>query len=163
VNECLNEVLRVRPLEGRPSRPYIEFGGQVTYRENGSPDRVVVSLREGETSKLGLQASPYCPIIIARSGMVIIIVLLPRRNVAWHDAIVSVMTALLARWWFTNYPVRCSLVVAFVVISCPLGGSVAAVKEQVASPGSSIAFAGRDDSGFDPGVRGRGPQWPSQS
>jgi hypothetical protein len=41
------------PLEGRPGRPYIEFGefgGQVIYRERGSPDRVVVSLREGETS-----------------------------------------------------------------------------------------------------------------
>ena len=36
------------PLEGRPGHPYIESRGQVTYREIGSPDRVVImSLREG--------------------------------------------------------------------------------------------------------------------
>ena len=36
MDEYLNEVLRVRPLVGRHGRPYIEFGGQVTYRERFS-------------------------------------------------------------------------------------------------------------------------------
>jgi hypothetical protein len=58
------------PLEGRPGHPYIEFGGQVTYRERGSPDRMVVSLREGEANKLGLQASLSCPSISAYPDMV---------------------------------------------------------------------------------------------
>jgi hypothetical protein len=41
------------PSEGRPSRPYIEFGGQVTMERWVLLTRVVESLREGEASKLG--------------------------------------------------------------------------------------------------------------
>ena len=41
------------PLEGRPGRPYIESGARShTYREIGSPDRVIVSLREGKLVNL---------------------------------------------------------------------------------------------------------------
>jgi hypothetical protein len=84
------------PLEGRPDHPYIEFGGQVTYRERGSPDRVVVSPRKGEACKLGLQASPSCHGVITCPGMVIVMVLLPCCGVAWRDAIVPIVTTLLA-------------------------------------------------------------------
>jgi hypothetical protein len=38
VNEGLNEVSRVRPLEERPSSPHIEFRGQVTCGKMGSPN-----------------------------------------------------------------------------------------------------------------------------
>jgi hypothetical protein len=65
-----------------PGHPYIEFGGQVIYRERGSPDRVVMSLREGEASKLGLQASLSCPGISTGPGMVVVVVLPPRRSMA---------------------------------------------------------------------------------
>ena len=60
------------PLEGRPGHPYIESGGQVTYRERGSLDRVVVSL-QGRSS---------CPGVSARSGTVVVMVLLPCRGMA---------------------------------------------------------------------------------
>jgi hypothetical protein len=39
-----------------------------------------------------------------------------------------IMTALLARWWFTNFLARRDLVVAFVIVSCSLGGIVATVR-----------------------------------
>ena len=45
------------PLGGSPGHPYVEFGGQVTYREIGSPDRVVVSLREGKLAILACKES----------------------------------------------------------------------------------------------------------
>jgi hypothetical protein len=67
---------------------------------------VVVSPKEGKTSKLGLQACLSCPGVSAHSGMVFIVVLLPCRGMAWHDATVPVMTVLLAWWWFTNYVLR---------------------------------------------------------
>jgi hypothetical protein len=47
-----NEVSRVYPLGRELGHPYIKSGGQVTYRERGYPDRVVVSLREGKLVKL---------------------------------------------------------------------------------------------------------------
>ena len=64
--------------------------------ERGSPDRVVVSLREGETSKLGLQGRLSCPGVSARPGMVVVVVLLPRHDMVWRDATVLVVTAMLA-------------------------------------------------------------------
>ena len=76
------------PLEWWPGFLYIECGGQVTCGERGSPDRVVVNLREGEISKLGLQATLSCPGIMARSGMVVVVILFARHGVAWHVAIV---------------------------------------------------------------------------
>ena len=84
------------PIEWWPGSRYILCGGLVTCGERGSPDRVVVSPREGEASKLGLQASTSCPSVSACFGMVIVVVLLPRRGVAWRDTIVPIMTALLA-------------------------------------------------------------------
>ena len=86
------------PLNGSPGRPYIESEGSVTYRERGSPDRAVVSLREGKTSKLGLQGRSSCLGISARPGMVVVTVLCPRHGMAWYDATVLVVMALLARW-----------------------------------------------------------------
>jgi hypothetical protein len=127
------------PLERRPGRPYIESGGQVTYRERGSPDQVVVSLSEGETSKLVLQRRPSYPSISARPGIVVIMVLFPRRSMAWCGATVPVVTALSARWWFTNHPERCEHVMAFVIISHSSWGVVALVWEQVPALGSSAA------------------------
>jgi len=62
------------PLEWSPSSLYIESGRQVTCGERSSPTLVVVSLREGEISKLGLQASLSCPGIVARSGMVVVVI-----------------------------------------------------------------------------------------
>ena len=97
-----------------------------------------------------------CPSIIARSGMAVVVVLLPRRDVAWRDDTVSVVTALLTRWWFTNCPARRGLVVAFIIASCSPGGVVATVREQVAAPGSLAAFAGCDADGLDLRLRGRG-------
>jgi hypothetical protein len=84
------------PLEWRPGSPYIESGGQVTCGERGSPDRVVVSLREGDISLLGLQASLSYPGIMARSGLVIIVILFACRGLAWRDATVPAVVALLA-------------------------------------------------------------------
>jgi hypothetical protein len=46
--DCPNEVSRVRPLGRVPRLPLYRVWGHVTYREIGSPDRVVVSLREGK-------------------------------------------------------------------------------------------------------------------
>ena len=72
------------PLEWWPGFLYIECGGQVTCGERGSPDRVVVNLREGEISKLGLQATLSCPGIMARSGMVVVLILFTRRGPQRH-------------------------------------------------------------------------------
>ena len=58
--------------------------------------------------------------------------------------------ALLERRWFANCPVRRDLAVAFVIVFCSSGGVVVTVREQVAAPGSSVAFAGRDVDGLDP-------------
>jgi hypothetical protein len=71
---------------------------------------------------------------------------------ACHDATVLAMTTLLSWWWFTNYIATRDLVVAFVIVSCSLGGVVVIVWEQVAAPESSIAFAGHSASGLDPGL-----------
>jgi hypothetical protein len=89
------------PLERSPGHPYIEFGGQVTYKDRA------------RGSKLGRQVCLSCPSINACPDMVIIVVLPPRHSVAWCDAIVPVMMALLARWWFVNCPARRGLTVAF--------------------------------------------------
>jgi hypothetical protein len=72
--------------------------------ESGSPNQVVMSLREEEASKLGLQVSPSCPSVSACSGMVVVVVFIPHHGKAWHDATVSVVMTMLARWWFTDCP-----------------------------------------------------------
>jgi len=90
---------------------------------------VVVSLREGEASKFGLQASLSFPSVSAHPGMVVLVVLPPCHSLAWHDPTVSVVMALLARWWFTNYPAGRGLVVVFVIVSCSPDGVVATVRE----------------------------------
>jgi hypothetical protein len=138
------------PLDGRLGRPFIESGGHVTYGERGSSNRVVVSPRKGQASKLSLQASPSCPDVIAHPGMVFVVVLIQCRGVACHDATMPVMTALLAQWWLINCPARRDLAVAFVIISCSLSGVVASAREQIAAPGSLAAFACHDTSGLDP-------------
>jgi hypothetical protein len=95
----------------------------------GSLDRVVVSLREGETSKLGLQERPSCLGVSARLGVVVFMVLFPRCSIAWHDATLPVVTALLAWWWFANCLARQELVVASIIISCSPDGVVAIVRK----------------------------------
>ena len=114
-----------------------------------------MSPREGE-NKLGLQASLSCPGVVALSGTVVVVVLFPHHGVAGRDVTVPIMSALLARRWFTNCPARRGLVVAFIIASCSPGGVVATVREQVAAPGSLAAFAGCDADGLDLRLRGRG-------
>jgi hypothetical protein len=64
-----------------------------------------VSPREGEISKLGLQASLSCLDVTTRSGTVVVVVILfTRRGMAWCDATASTIAALSAWRWFTNYP-----------------------------------------------------------
>ena len=115
------------PLDGRPGRPCIESGGQVI-------DRVGFSRpsghepKGGETSKLGLQGRSSFPSISACSGVVVVIVLFPRRGMALRDSIVPVVTSLLARWWFAICPVRYELAVAFIISRSP-GGVMASVRE----------------------------------
>jgi len=85
------------PLDGSPGHPYIESKGQVTDRDGFSQ----LSGREpkgGETSKLVLQGRPSCPGVSARPVVVVVMALCPHRGMVWHDAIVPVMMALLARW-----------------------------------------------------------------
>ena len=88
-----------------------------------------MSPREGETSKLGSQASLFCPGVNAHSGVVVVMVLLPRHGMAWRDATVPAVTALLTWWWFTNCRARHGLAVAFVIIFYSPGGVVAIVRE----------------------------------
>ena len=95
-----------------------------------------MSPREGEIRKLYLQASLSCLGIVACSGTVVVVVLFPCCDVARCDTTVSVVEALLARRWFTNYPAQCGLVVVFVIVSCSPGGIMAIVLEQVATFGS---------------------------
>jgi hypothetical protein len=57
------------PLEGRPGRPYIEFGARLHVERWVLPTRVVDNPREGEASKLGWQAALSCPGAIVHSGM----------------------------------------------------------------------------------------------
>jgi hypothetical protein len=83
--------------------------------------------------------------------------------VAWCDATVPVMTALLAQWWFTNCLARRDLVVAFVIVSCSPGGIVATVRVHVVALGSLVAFVGRSTNGIDRGLRGQGPRWLGRS
>ena len=116
------------PLDGRPGRPYIESGGQVTDRVGFSRP----SGREpegGETSKLGLQGRSSFPSISTCSGVVVVIVLFPRCGMALRDATVPVVTALLSRRGFDGYLVRRELAVAFVIVSWSPGGIVAIVRE----------------------------------
>jgi hypothetical protein len=50
--DCLNEVSRVHPLGRVPWLLLYRVRGQATYKELGSPDHVVVSLREGKLAIL---------------------------------------------------------------------------------------------------------------
>ena len=52
VRDCPNEVSRVRPHGREPWPPLYRVWGQVTYREIGSPYRVVVSLRDEKLANL---------------------------------------------------------------------------------------------------------------
>ena len=83
------------PLDGSCGRPYIEPRAR-SHSERGSPNRVVMSLREGETSKLCLQGRPSCLGVSAHSNVVAIMVMCPHHGMGWHGAIVSAMMALLA-------------------------------------------------------------------
>jgi hypothetical protein len=79
------------PSEGRPGHPYIEFGGQVIVERWVLLTRVIESLWEGEASKLGWQSILSCLGIIARSGMIIVMVLFLTPWHVWHGATVLVM------------------------------------------------------------------------
>jgi hypothetical protein len=127
------------PLDGRPNRPYIESEGQVT--DGGGFSRPSGRDPEGsETSKHDLQGRPSCLCISVRPGMVIVMISCPHRGMVWRDATVSIASALLARWWFANRPIRHELAVAFIIVSCSPDGVVATVREQVATPRSSVAL-----------------------
>jgi hypothetical protein len=79
------------PFDGRPGHPYIEFGGQVIVEGWVLLTCVIESLREGEASKLGCQSILSCLCIIARSGMIVVMVLFPMPWHAWHGATMLVM------------------------------------------------------------------------
>ena len=120
---------------------------------------------EGEVSKLGRQSILSCLGVIVRSSMVILVVvmiLLPRCDVSWRSATVPAVTALLARWWFTNCPARCGLAVAFIIVFCS-PGVVVTVREQVAALRSLVAFPGCGAAGLDPGWPGQGLRWSGSS
>ena len=85
-----------------PWLPLYRVWGKVIYKEEGSPDRGVVSLREWP-SYLGLQVTSSCG---ARPGVVVVMVLCPRRGKVWCGATVLTVAALLARLWFASHPVR---------------------------------------------------------
>jgi hypothetical protein len=96
------------PLEGCPSYPYMEFGARPCTKSYVLP----TSGREpkgGETSYLGLQGSPSCLDVSVRPSVAVIIVLCPHCGMGWRGAIVPVVAALLARWWFASHPMRCGL------------------------------------------------------
>jgi hypothetical protein len=86
------------------------------------------------------------------------VVLLPCRGMAWRDATVPFIMALLAWWWFTNYSAQHDLVTAFIIISCSPSGIMAIVWEQVAAPGSLVAFIGHSASGLGLGLRSQNPR-----
>jgi hypothetical protein len=104
---CPNEVSRVRPLGRVPWLPLYRVRGQVTYREIGSPDGVVVSMRE---RKLAILACKEGYLVLAstyvRPGVVVVIILCPRHSMVWRDVTVLVVMELLARWWFTSHGLR---------------------------------------------------------
>jgi hypothetical protein len=60
------------------------------YKEEGSPDRGVVSLREGP-SLLGLQAMWSCEV---HQGVVVVMVLCPHHCKVWRGGTVPVVVAL---------------------------------------------------------------------
>ena len=74
----------------------------------------------------------------------------------WCDATVAVVTALLARCWFTGCLVRCELIVAFVISFRPSGGvstGVGSRSHVVGCPASPEV----GDHNLEPW--GRGPRW----
>ena len=83
-----------------PWWPLYRVRCQCMYKEGGSPDRGVVSLREGPIY-LGLQATPSCGACL---GMVVIMVLCPCHSKVWCGATVLAMAAPLAQWWFISHP-----------------------------------------------------------
>jgi hypothetical protein len=94
-----------------------------------------VSPTEGEISKLGLQASLSCLDVTTCSGMVVVMILFTRCDMAWHDATAPVIAALSAWRWFTNCPARRGLAAVFVIVFCSPVGIVAIVREHVAALG----------------------------
>jgi hypothetical protein len=117
------------PLEGSPSRPYIEFErpGYIQRDRFSSPSGRAPE--GGKTSKLGLQGRSSCLSISVRPGMVVVMVLYPHRSMAWHDATMPVVTTLLTRWGSTNCPMQRELTMAFVIISCSPGSIMVTVRE----------------------------------
>jgi hypothetical protein len=114
-----------------------------------------VSLREGETSKLGLQDRSFCPGINTRPSVVVVMALFPCCGMAWRDATVSVMMTPLTWWWVAIYPVRRELTVVFVIISCFSSG----VSMGVGSCFRVLSrLAGHGAGSLDLGLRDRGPR-----
>jgi hypothetical protein len=107
-----------------------------------------MSLREGETSKLGLQGRSSCLGVSARPGVVLHGLVLT----SWHDAIVPVVMALLAQWWFASCSMRRELVVAFIIISCSLGDIVASVRGVGSYSQAINHLAGCDAGGQSPSL-----------
>jgi len=69
---------------------------------------------------------------------------------AWRDATVPVVMALLAQWWFASCPTRRELVVAFVIVSWWHRGD----SEGVGSRSRVIGcLAGPSAGGLDPDLR----------
>ena len=73
-----------------PWLPLYRVWGQGMYKEEGSPDRGVVSLREGP-SYLGLQVTSSCG---ARLGVVVVMVLCPRHGKVWRGSTMLAVVAL---------------------------------------------------------------------
>jgi hypothetical protein len=114
--DCTNEVSRVRPLGRVPWLPLYRVQSQVMYKELGSPDRAVVSLREG--NKLScLQGRSSCLYVNTRQNMVVIMVFCAHHSMGRRGVTVPAVSALLARWWFVSRPMRRDLAMAFVIIS----------------------------------------------
>jgi hypothetical protein len=129
VRDCPIKSRESIPLEGSPGRPYIESrrpGYIQRDRFSGPSSRAPEG---GKTSKLELQGRSSCLGVSVCPGMVVVMVLFPHCSMAWHDAIVSGVTALLTPWGSTNCPVQCELAVAFVIVSCSPGSVVATVRE----------------------------------
>jgi hypothetical protein len=105
--DCPNEVSIIHPLGRVTWLPLYIVRGEAMYKELGSPDRAVVSLREGKQAIL-----------------VVVMVLCPHRGMGWYGAIVPVLVALLTRWWFASHPVRRGLAVASVIVSWSPGGVI---------------------------------------
>jgi hypothetical protein len=96
-----------------------------------------VSLREGKLAILACKEGRLVLALVHVRMWFVVMVLCPHHGMGWRSALEPVVMALLARWWFTDRPVRCGLAMVFIIISCSPGGIV---HELAAVPGSSVVL-----------------------